>query len=125
MNAPRKHKIKANTPYEGATTVVLYEDTYDNHIPDDRKPDGIANTIITCLEQPTRVVQGTTNQAYVIFVNENERTQRSNSPFAVVVDPAGQPFPAVASFSYRTNVLDPKKFILLWQPKIEGGDGES
>ncbi len=123
MSDKRESYLTANAPFLNNSTVVLYRDTFDYHISSDRKHAEIEKNVITCLEKPSKIVRGTTNPSYVIFIDENQTTAGSGAIFGVVVDPNGTPNPVVASFSYRNGFLKASKYTVLW-PSLEKSENE-
>lgn len=69
--------------------------------------------VISTLESPTVILQGTTEPGYVIYLNQ-EFTSPRNSPLAVVVDPSANPLPAVATFGFRKDFKDISQKIVVW-----------
>lgn len=114
--ADRRTILTVTTPLEQVPTVVCYEDTWQLHVDQIRRDIGTA-AIQGTLEGPAMVVQGTTNPGYLAFVSGNVTSPGGHSPFAVFVDPDGNPLPAVASFGYRRDFKDLTKHTTLWMPK--------
>jgi hypothetical protein len=103
------------TPHPSAAKVVCYQDTWDIHMPTVRQNLG-AQIVVGALQQPSLIIPGTTNEDYLIYLNQDFTSPGHNSPFAVIVDPYGQPMPAVASFGYRRDFKDLTGHTVLWLP---------
>lgn len=114
----------AQTPYEGAPIVACYVDTYDLHVPDNRKTPETLGKARTTLENPDVVVKGTTNPGYVAFVNSAVTGNTSASPMVVIVDPTGEPTAAVASLGQRRDFKDLSGHEVLWPPEQTKGTAE-
>lgn len=114
----REPILVAATPYPGASQVVLYADTWHIHVPHYRKFPGIQDRTLEALESPKVVLAGTTAPGNVIFVHSTFTSPRNQSPFAVIVDPEGNPMPAVASISFRRDLKDLTQFTTLWLPLL-------
>jgi hypothetical protein len=83
----RKPLFTAVTPLAGLSEVTLFEDTWYDHIV--RKHiymAGKESLVRPSVLRPTVIVPGTSNLAYVVFVNLAERSP-AGSPLTVVVDP--------------------------------------
>jgi hypothetical protein len=117
-NGRRPH-FTVMTPYAGAPKVVCWEDAWNGHIAVNGRAT-FQNRLysIVTLEAPTIVLA--VHKDYIMFVSENQRSVRSGSPFGVVVDPKGNPLPAVASIGFRREL---SRYInrasALWLPPID------
>ena len=104
-----------STPYPPTPQVVLYEDTFLGKLTQAGRVDASAQTNVTLtLSNPTVVIEGTSTPGYVVFLNETVVSPNRKSPFAVVVDPQGNPSPAVASIGYRMDLKDLTRQKVLW-----------
>ena len=104
MNGVRRPYFEVTTPYDRAPQVVCWEDTWIGHISVHRRDtEENRQYAIAALSAPTIILPVHSN--YIMFVNENQRSTNSGSPFGVVVDPRGDPLPAVASIGFRRDLL--------------------
>jgi hypothetical protein len=105
------------TPFPGTPTVVCWQDTWLGHISvNERATEENRQFAITTLSNPTVVLAVAGN--YVMFVNENERSRNSRAPFGVIVDPQGNPMPAVATIGHRRELAKGiTKKTVLWLPR--------
>ena len=112
----RPTAIRVETPYEGATVVVCYQDTMTRKIIPAKRVDGDPIPIISrTLRDPAAVCTGTSNPGYIAYVNTSEVTPGSQTPFVVFVDPKGSPLPAVASVGFRRDYADLSGHTVLWR----------
>jgi hypothetical protein len=106
------------TPYSGAPQVVCWQDTWAGHISvNNRATAQNREFSIATLTSPTAVLPAGGNAGYVMFISEEHKSPGHGAPFGVVVDPYGNPLPAVASIGHRReliNNLDLSK--ALWLP---------
>ena len=117
MSGKRTPAFVVPTPFPDTPQVVCYNDTWSKHIPVGRRTDpGTLQYVTNTLTTPSAVCVGTTNPAYIVFVNHALVSPGSGSPFVVVVDPQGKPMPALASFSYRRQFKDLNEHSVLWLP---------
>jgi hypothetical protein len=114
----RQFLFTVATPLQSAQTVVCYHDTWEIHLPATRRDLG-TQIVMDTLSAPTVILQGTTNQGYVVFLNQALTSASSKSPFAVIVDPEGNPLPAVASFGFRRDFTDLSGHSVLWLPPAD------
>lgn len=115
MSDKRLQQFVVTTPFPGATTVVCYQDTWTNKLVQ-RVPASSPTIVQETLQAPTAVVIGTTNPGYVAFVSNNHLSPGASSPFVVLVDPQGNPLPAVASVGHRRDFKDLQQHTVLWPP---------
>jgi hypothetical protein len=99
-----------------APKVVCYRDTYELHLPPDRKQSGVLQAAKGALKFPAAVVASTTTPDHLAFVNQNFTSPNSNSPFVVIVDPKGNPMAAVASMGFRRDFKTLERHTVLWVP---------
>ncbi len=111
----RRPYFTVSTPAPMASKVVCYEDTWNFHVPQVRRDIG-ATVVQETLASPHVILQGTTNPSHIVYINQNITSPRSQSPLAVIVDPTGNPMPAVASFGYRQDFKDLSRHTVLWLP---------
>ena len=116
MNGVRRPYFEVTTPYDGAPQVVCWEDTWVGHISVNRRAtEESRQYAVATLSAPTIILPVHSN--YIMFVNEDQRSPNSGSPFGVVVDPAGEPQPAVASIGFRRDLLkNVNRSDALWLP---------
>jgi hypothetical protein len=104
------------TPYSGVQSVVCYHDTWHIHLaPAGRLFPGAREATIQTLEEPSAVCLGTTNPEYLAFVNQNIASSGNRKPFVVIVDPKGNPLPAVASIGFRRDFANLSPHTILWK----------
>jgi hypothetical protein len=114
-DGPRDPYLLMDTPFGQVGQVALYFDTL-KHLPFGRLVTGWLEKTRQALSSPTAICEGTTTPGYLVFVDHTETSPGSNSPWAVIVDPLGNPMPAVASIGYRRDFRDLLGHKVLWQP---------
>lgn len=112
MAEARDILFAVDTPYPGAPRVVCYRDSWNDKLVA-RAPSASTDIPIRTLAAPAYVCIGTTNENYVVFVNHAD-TSPSGSPFVVIIDPSGNPLPAIVSIGYRRDFKDSKEHSVLW-----------
>jgi hypothetical protein len=109
----RKPLFVIATPLEGLSNVTLYEDTWTDHIVKGHPVMADKQELVRMTTAaPTVITLGTSNQGYMVFVNQAE-TSSSGSPLTVVIDPRDQIIcTAYYNRSFRTIVQER----VLWLP---------
>ena len=117
MTPTRQPFFTVSTPYEKVPLVVCYQDTWMSHISiNGRATPENHRFAMTALAEPTVILPA--NGGYVMFVNELQRSSGSGSPFAVIVDPSGDPTAAVASIGHRRELIGKiDRSTALWLPR--------
>jgi hypothetical protein len=114
---PREVLFTVQTPYQGASTVVCYRDTWEQHVAFSRtQTPGIQLSVMKTLQAPSIVCEGTSNPNYIAFVNTVVTSPGSGSPLVVFVDPHAKPDPRFATFSFRRDFRNLSSFSVLWSP---------
>jgi hypothetical protein len=112
----REQLFVVDTPIGSASRVVCYRDTYEFHLPVNRKQQGLLQAAMGTLSSPAAVVAGTTTPDHLAFVNQTFTSPNSNHPFVVIVDPKANPIPAVATMGFRRDFKHLEGHTVLWAP---------
>jgi hypothetical protein len=102
------------TPYFGGRGVILYDETFNEHIPIDRRTPEAVTFVSQTLQKPSFICQGTTNPGYLSFVNHEISSLGNGSPYVVFVDPEADQAPTVASFGFRRDFKSMENHTILW-----------
>jgi hypothetical protein len=105
-----------DTPIVSVPKVAFYRDTYEIHLPLDRKQPGLLQAAKDALSFPAAVVAGTTTPDHLAFVNQNFTSPTSNNPLVVFVDPNCNPMATVATMGFRRDFKTLERHTVLWVP---------